>query len=137
MFKGIDHIAIAVWNIDDALPNYVQGMKLTLLEDDVQPNVGVRAAYLAGGNTMIQLIQPTREGPIQDFLQKQGEGLHHLCYVVDSISAVLDQLQVNPRPKVALGGRRRLCCFLPNTPNGLRIELTEVEEYKADKESGK
>src|SRR5690242_4500289 len=108
MNKILDHIAIAVRNIDEALPNYIQGMKLTLLEDEVLPAVGVRLAYLDGGNTMIQLVQPLREGPIQTFLMEHGEGLHHLCFAVENISAYLEFLQIDPKPNVALGGRNRL-----------------------------
>ncbi len=129
MNKKLDHIAIAVNDIDESLPKYIQGMKLTLVEDEVLPSVGVRLAYLDGGNTMIQLVQPLREGPIQTFLQDHGEGLHHLCFAVEDISAYLEHMQVDPKPKVALGGRRRLCCFLNEAPNGLRIELTEFDEY--------
>ncbi|SDW48167.1 VOC family protein [Paenibacillus sp. CF384] len=129
MIENIDHIAIAVWNIDKALPFYTEQLKLKVIEDELLPSAGVRLAYLDGGSTMIQLVQPIGDTPIRKFLEEKGEGLHHLCFGVTNIPDVLSDLDGEQMTKVVMGGRKKRASFLSHQPNGLRIELTEMEPF--------
>lgn len=126
MIEFVDHIAIAVHDIDAALPYYRDELRLTLAHDEVLPAIGVRLAYLHAGNTMVQLVQPTRDGAIAHFLAARGEGLHHICFAVDDIPAVLGRLKGEEDAQVFMGGRERRCAFLLSQPNGLTTELTET-----------
>lgn len=129
MIEYVDHIAIAVHDIDASLPYYRDELRLPLIHDERLPDVGVRLTYLQAGNTMVQLVQPLGDGPIAQFLAARGEGLHHLCFAVDDIPDVLRRLAGEGEAQVFMGGRGRRCAFLLNHPNGLITELTETSPY--------
>jgi methylmalonyl-CoA epimerase len=129
MIKRVDHVAVAVYAIDAALPYYRDELRLGLAHDEVLPEVGVRLAYLDAGNTMVQLVEPLRDGPVAAFLAEHGEGLHHICFAVDDIPEVLQRLTGEADAKLFLGGRARRCAFLLQRPNGLLTELTELLPY--------
>jgi len=131
MIEHVDHIAIAVHDIDASLPYYVNELCLALVHDERLPDIGVRLAYLQAGNTMVQLVQPTGDGAVAQFLAARGEGLHHVCFAVDDIPLVLDRLKGEGEAQVFMGGRGRRCAFLLNHPNGLITELTETSPYAA------
>jgi len=126
----IDHIAVAVWDIDASLPYYEQQLGFKLIEDERLLQIGVRLAYLDAGNVMIQLVQPLSDGAIKKFLDEKGEGLHHICLGVENIPQFLEKVAEGEKSAISLGGRSRLCTFLANHPNGLDIEITEFEPYQ-------
>lgn len=125
--QQLDHVAIAVWDIDVSLAYYVGQLGLQLIEDEQLEAAGVRIAYLDAGTTMIQLLQPIGDTPIRQFLEKQGEGLHHLCFCVEDIPKTLNGLSNQTDVKIVKGGRNRRACFLKDTPSGVPIELTEAD----------
>lgn len=127
----IDHVAIAVRDIDAALPFYVDCLGLRLIHDEVLASAGVRLVYLAGGAALLQLVQPVAPCPVAEYLAAHGEGLHHLCFAVDDIPDALRALPGQDGVAVVMGGRGRRACFLAAPPNGLRIELTEVAPYQS------
>ncbi len=131
MLERVDHIAIAVWDIDHALPYYVDTLKLSMTGDELLPEVGVRLVYLDAGNTFIQLVQPTTSPSITRFLTERGEGLHHICFGVQAISDTLAGLGMESQAGIFLGGRQRLCTFIARPPNHIQIELTEHAPYVA------
>lgn len=126
----IDHIAVAVRDIDASLPYYVEALGLTPIHDEMLPSAGVRLVYLTGGAAMLQLVQPIAPCPVSEYLAAHGEGLHHLCFAVDDIAAALRDLPGQADVPVVMGGRGRRACFLVTPANGLRIELTEKEPYQ-------
>jgi methylmalonyl-CoA/ethylmalonyl-CoA epimerase len=127
MITNLDHIAIAVWNIDASLPYYVDQLGMALIHDEILLSAGVRLAYLDAKNIFIQLVQPIGETPIRTFLEEKGEGLHHFCLGVEDIPIFLKNLEEESETKVVMGGRERRACFMRRKPNGLSIELTELE----------
>lgn len=131
MIERIDHIAIAVRAIDASLPYYRDELRLVLTHDEVLPDIGVRLAYLDAGNTMVQLVEPTADGPVATFLAEHGEGLHHICFAVADIPAVLQRLSGESDARIFRGGRARRCAFLLHRPNGLLTELTETQPHAA------
>jgi len=125
LFGRVDHVAIAVHDIDASLPRYTGTYGLALDGDEEADEPGVRLAYLAAGNTHVQLVQPLRPGPVASFLAARGEGLHHVCFTVPRIEDALARLPGEDGARVFRGGRGRRCCFLTGTANGALIELTE------------
>jgi catechol 2,3-dioxygenase-like lactoylglutathione lyase family enzyme len=123
----IDHVAIMVRSIDQALPNFVDRLKMKLVSDDLVPAVGARLAFLDGGNTKLQLVEPTAPGWLLDQLEERGEGLHHVCFVVPDIEATVARLAPGADVPIMGGGDRARTAFLPATFAGLRVELMEGE----------
>ncbi len=123
----IDHVAIAVRDTDASLPYYTDTLGLVTLGDEDADDPGVRLTYLASGTTSLQLVQPLRPGPVSQFLDERGEGLHHVCFAVANIEDTLGRLPGESGSRVFLGGRGRRACFLTGTANGALIELTEFE----------
>jgi methylmalonyl-CoA/ethylmalonyl-CoA epimerase len=134
-YAGIDHVGVLVRDLDAAIGLYVErlGMPLVGIEDLAE--VGVRLAYVDAGNALIQLVQPSRSGPLVDELVSRGEGIHHLCLSVADIPTALARLAPGAKVPIVLGGRGRRACFLPDRPGGLRVELTELRPW-AEREAG-
>lgn len=129
----VDHVGIVVRGVEASLPLYVETFGFRAFGDELLPEVGVRVVYLTGGaagGTTLQLVEPTRAGPLRDFLEQQGEGLHHVCLAVADIPAALARLAPGAEVRIAMGGRGRRACFLPERLGGLRIELTEIEPWE-------
>lgn len=127
--RWLDHAAIAVADIDAALPYYEETLGLKVVHDEIADDPGVRLCYLDAGNAYIQLVEPVRPGPVQQFLDEHGEGLHHICFAVDDIPRMLAAADDGNGVQVFMGGRERLACFLSGTPTGVLIELTETTPH--------
>ncbi len=127
MIEQVDHVAIAVWDIDKSLPYYLEELGLSLMGDEYLLEVGVRLAYLNAGNVLLQLVQPIGSPSITQFLHERGEGLHHICFAVENIPKALERLVGEEQAQMFLGGRGRRCSFLLHHPNGIITELTETE----------
>jgi methylmalonyl-CoA epimerase len=126
----IDHIGIAVRDIEQALQVYQVALGLPL--DDILevPDQQVRVAFLPVGDSNIELVQPTNEDSgTARFIEKRGEGIHHICVQVEDIDAVLEQLKANgvplidqePRP----GAHGRVAFIHPKGTHGVLLELVE------------
>ncbi len=131
MFARIDHIGIAVEDIDAALPLYAEsfGMELSLRETVEEQ--GVEAALLNVGEGHVELMAPTGpDTPVGKFLAKRGVGLHHVAYAVDDIDSTLEQLAtsglelIDAKARAGIGGSR--VAFLQPRSTG-RV-LTEIVE---------
>lgn len=132
MFERIDHIAVAVDNIDLAIELYqgTLGMKLTGRE--YLEGFGVEIATLQVGETAIELLQARHpESPIHKFIEKRGPGLHHVAFVVDDIVKALAQLKKDglrlidetPRP----GKGNSLVAFIhPASTYSVLYELVQL-----------
>jgi methylmalonyl-CoA epimerase len=130
MIKGVDHIAIAVNSADEALSVFdnVFGLKADHIKDI--PDQGVKAATVRVGNTSIEFIEPINpEGGVAKFLEKKGEGIHHICIEVDNIDEELNALAakgVELIDKQARKGLAGMIGFLhPRATKGVLIELVQ------------
>jgi methylmalonyl-CoA epimerase len=127
----LDHIGIAVKSLDAA--KIYEALGLTIEHVETVETQGVRTAFLAAGDAMIELLEPL--GPqsiIAKFIEKRGEGIHHICFRVDDIEAQLARLQqqgyrlINESPVPGAHGCR--VAFLhPAAGNGVLIELSEKQ----------
>lgn len=94
--KKIDHIGIAVKSIDQALPFYVDHLKLELKAIEAVESQKVRVAFLKIGEAKLELLEPlSEESPIAQFIEKRGEGIHHVALAVDNIEERLNELKAN------------------------------------------
>jgi methylmalonyl-CoA/ethylmalonyl-CoA epimerase len=128
----IDHVAIAVADLDVALAWYQQAFGATLTHRETVERDGVEEALIKVADSYIQLLTPTRaDSPVARFLQKNGEGLHHVGYRVDDCEKALEQLRAagarlideHPRP----GSRGTTIAFVhPRSAFGTLIELVQV-----------
>jgi methylmalonyl-CoA/ethylmalonyl-CoA epimerase len=130
--KGLDHIGIAVNSIEQTLALYeVLGIRPTALHE--LPEHGVKAAMMPLGATRIELLEPMgSDSPVGRYLAKRGEGIHHICLVVDDIDQAVVRLGdagirlVDREPRLGADGRRVV--FLhPTSTHGVLIELSEED----------
>ncbi len=135
--RRIDHIAIAVHDLDAALAGYRDGLGLEpSLVADV-PGEGVRIAFLpmgGAGGTKLELIQPLDpDNSIGRFLAKRGEGQHHICLEVASIDAALAELQATGMPVLdrvpRISSEGRAVFVHPKALCGVLLELVELEQH--------
>jgi len=131
--KRIDHVAIIVRNIEQALAFYRDVLGIEPSEVKDVPTEQVRIAFLpmgGPGGSEIELIEPTSpDSSLSKFLDKRGEGLHHICLEVENIDAALQEMQdkaapvLDTQPRIAAEGR---AIFLhPKGTNGVLLELIE------------
>ena len=127
----LDHIGIAVKSLDAA--KIYEALGLTIDHIETVETQGVRTAFLAAGDAMIELLEPSGpQSTIAKFIEKRGEGIHHICFRVDDIEAQLARLQqqgyrlINESPVPGAHGCR--VAFLhPAAGNGVLIELSEKQ----------
>lgn len=132
--EKIDHIGIAVTNLDESIQFYTQFLGLKLQGIETVESESVRVAFLAIGETRLELLEPTSEdSAIAKFLSKKGEGIHHVALKVDNQQDRLNALKtagiklINETPK--LGAHNNMVAFLhPKATRGVLIELCQKGE---------
>jgi methylmalonyl-CoA epimerase len=135
MPRRIDHVAIIVCNIEQALLFYRDTLGIEPSAIKEVPSEQVRIAFLPLGGPQgseIELVEPLNaDSSLAKFLEKRGEGLHHICLEVDDIDAALQEMQekgapvLDTQPRIAAEGR---AIFLhPKGTNGVLLELIEKE----------
>jgi methylmalonyl-CoA epimerase len=129
VFDRIDHVGIAVTEIEPALELWRDTMQLDVAHREVVEEQGVEAVLLDVGENHIELLAPLAEDtPVGKFLAKRGPGLHHIAYQVADIDATLAALAeaglplIDKQPRVGIGGSR--VAFLE--PKGTGRVLTEI-----------
>ena len=132
MNPSIHHIAIAVHDLDEALAFYCDGLGLEMTERREVPEEGVEIAFLPTGEGEIELVRPLgEEGGVAHFLEKRGEGLHHICLAVEDIEAGMERLRaagarlLSKKPRVDVHGTRYVFVH-PRSTHGVLLELYEV-----------
>ena len=129
----IDHIGIAVKSLENASIKYQSGMGLSIEKPINIKEHKVRMVMLPIGESKIELLEPTEpSSPINKFLDKRGEGIHHICFRVRNIKKKLKALKkvgVEVLEDVSsLGYKGQKIAFLhPKSTNGVLIELVEGE----------
>ncbi len=131
MILKVDHVGIAVKSLDDRVGFWQDGLGLSLSGTETVPSEGVRVAFLPAGTSRVELLEATRpDSPIAKFIEKKGEGIHHITFEVERIQPVLDRLKAKgvpllddtPRP----GAEGTKVAFLhPRAAGGVLVELVE------------
>jgi len=133
MMRDIDHIAIVVKSIEERLPLYTNILNFRVKNIEDVPHMFVRVAMLEtkDGTTHVELVEPTTsDSGVAKFLEKKGETIHHLCFLVDDLQSELDGLKnqgvrlIDEVPRKGEGGS--LVAFLhPQATHGVLIELKQ------------
>ena len=130
IIEGLEHIGIAVTNLDEALIFYEEAFGFKAESIITLEERNVRAAFLSLGNTKIELLEPFGEGALSRFLEKRGEGLHHITFKVSDIYGSLKKLKemgirlVDEVPRT--GAEGGLVAFLhPKSTRNVLVELCE------------
>ena len=93
MIKKMGHIGIAVSNLEEGIKLYRDGFGLKFIGTDEVEEQGVRVAMFEAGEVHIELLEPLHdESPIAKFLEKNGPGMHHICYEVDDVDNALETM---------------------------------------------
>jgi len=130
MLRKIHHVGIVVRNLEEALGFYRDTLGLPVHKTAVVEDQGVKAALLTIGNSEIELLEPINaNGGVANFLERRGEGLHHICFETDDVAAELAATKakgievIDQVPRKGLAG---MICFLhPRANHGVLIEYAQ------------
>jgi methylmalonyl-CoA/ethylmalonyl-CoA epimerase len=125
----VEHIGIAVKDFANAVPLFEKLLNSQCYKTEMVESEQVNTAFFAQGDTKIELVQSlTDDGVIARYIEKKGEGIHHIAFEVEDIYAEMERLKLegfvllNETPKK--GADNKLVCFLhPKSSNGVLVEL--------------
>ncbi|NTW51913.1 MAG: methylmalonyl-CoA epimerase [Chlorobiaceae bacterium] len=136
MINRIDHIAIAVQDLDVALGTFlnVLGCDPASVVIEEVPAEKVRVAFITIGESHIELLEPIgQEGPVSKFIAKNGEGMHHIALATDNIGKETERvtaLGINPLGEPSTGAGGKQIVFLhPRQTNRVLLELVEPKDH--------
>ncbi|MCB0408960.1 MAG: methylmalonyl-CoA epimerase [Flavobacteriales bacterium] len=129
--KKIEHLGIAVKNLEEANKTYSQLFNQEPYKLEIVESEGVSTSFFMVGNNKIELLEATKpNSAIAKFIEKKGEGIHHVAFDVEDIYAEMERLKkegfviLNEEPK--RGADNKLVCFIhPKSTNGVLIELCQ------------
>jgi len=131
MLTRIDHLGLAVTDLDEALALYGGAFALVTHHREVLEDQGVEAVALQLGESVIELLRPIRDdSPVARFLAERGPGIHHVAYLVDDIEAALAALReagvrlIDEIPRAGLGGTK-IAFVHPKSTFGVLSELVQ------------
>ncbi len=131
VIKGVDHVGIAVKNLDEALEIYEGILGLEVENVWAFQEQKVKIAFLLAGETRIELLEPlNNEGPVARFIEKRGEGVHHLAFSVADIEATLKNIKqkgialVDETPRIGAEGFK-IAFLHPRSTKNVLVELCE------------
>lgn len=127
----VEHIGIAVRNFEDSVPLFEKLFNTTCYKKETVESEKVNTAFFQKGETKIELLESVEpDGVVAKFIDKKGEGIHHIAFEVADIIAEMERLKtegfilLNEKPKP--GADNKLVCFLhPKGTNGVLIELCQ------------
>jgi methylmalonyl-CoA epimerase len=134
MFARVDHIGVAVEDLDAAIALHERTYDMTLVHREVIEEQGVEAVLLDVGENHVELLRPLgEETPVGRFLAKRGPGLHHIAYQVTDVQATLATLRdrglrlIDEQPRIGIRGSR--VAFLhPASSGGVLTEIVQPAE---------
>jgi methylmalonyl-CoA/ethylmalonyl-CoA epimerase len=131
VIKKVDHIGIAVKDLDETLKFYEDVLGIKAQGNEVIEEQKVRVAFLPIGDTEIELLESTEEnGPVSKFIEKKGEGIQHIAYKVDDIDKAVEEMKskgirmIDEKPRYGAGGAK-IAFLHPKSTFGVLIELCE------------
>ncbi len=134
MFSRIDHIGVAVQELEPAIELYRDSFELALVHREVVAEQGVEAVLLDVGEGHVELLAPLAgDTPVGKFLARSGPGLHHVAYQVSDIDATLERLRaaglqlIDERPRTGIRGSR-VAFMHPRASQGVLTEIVQPAE---------
>lgn len=124
--QGLDHLAIAVPDTEEALKTWRDTMGFPLLYSEVVNGGSVRLTHLDMGNVHLQLVEPlTPDHPLHAWLEKNGPGLHHFCLKVEDVAATQSDSRMPTAPFPHQGTQGKRALFLDKSATqGVQVEVT-------------
>jgi methylmalonyl-CoA/ethylmalonyl-CoA epimerase len=127
----VEHIGIAVKSLQDSVPLFEKLLNTASYKTEIVASENVNTAFFRQGETKIELLESTEaDGVISKYIEKKGEGIHHVAFEVEDIVAEMKRLKeegfilLNEKPK--RGADNKLVCFLnPKSSNGVLVELCQ------------
>lgn len=133
MIKKIDHIGIAVKNLEEAIKLYTEVLGLKVEDIEIVEDQKVRVAFIPIGDSEVELLESTDpEGPIAKFIEKKGEGMQHVAFRVDDINKALEEMKqkgvrlIDQQPRYGAGGAS-IAFLHPKSTYGVLVELSQRE----------
>ena len=130
----LDHIGIAVKNIDEVVDFYQNVMGINVTSTEVVEDQKVKVAFLPLGDTELELLESTHEdGPIAKYIAKKGEGVQHLAFKVENIDSAISYMMekeyrmIDESPRYGAGGAK-IAFMHPKGTNGVLVELCERKD---------
>jgi methylmalonyl-CoA epimerase len=130
MIRGFAHVGVAVRSLEPAIERWTRGLGFVHESTEVLESMGLRLAFLRAGDAVVELLEPTRpDAAVARFLEKHGEGIHHLSFFVDDMpgalraaeAAGLELIDRTPGP----GGHGTEIAFLhPRAKGGVLVEFS-------------
>ena len=131
MTSKIDHIGIAVANLDEAIKLYTEVLGLKVHGTETVEEQKVKVAFLPIGDTEVELLESTDpEGPIAKFIEAKGQGIQHIAFRVSNIEEALAAMKakgmrlIDEKPRYGAGGAK-IAFLHPKSTHGVLIELCE------------
>ncbi|MHB8089214.1 MAG: methylmalonyl-CoA epimerase [Anaerolineaceae bacterium] len=129
--KKVNHIAVAVPDIEEALKFWRDAMGIDVHHVEDVPSQKSKVAFLPVGDTEVELVQPTSDDSgVAKFVAEKGGGMHHLCFEVDDCAAIMAELKakgirlLSEEPNVLPG--RKMAFIHPKSTGGVLVELYEI-----------
>lgn len=138
MIKNVNHIGIAVNSIETALPFYTETLGLTFEAVEHVAEQRVRVAFINAGNCKLELLEPTSpDSPVAKFIEKRGEGIHHVALSVESIEDRIQEMikkgipMIDKESRFGAGGAN-IAFMHPKASNGVLVEFCEKAAKQHD-----
>jgi methylmalonyl-CoA epimerase len=129
----VDHIGIAVKNMDEALKLYRDVLGLKLVDTEVVAEQKVKVGFIPVGDSEIELLESTApDGPVAKFIESRGEGIQHIALRVENIEQALEELKakgfklIDEQPRYG-AGKARIAFLHPKATGGILLEISERE----------
>ncbi len=129
----LDHIGIAVKNLDETLKFYTEALGLEIHGTETIEEQKVKVAFLPVGDTEVELLESTApDGPIARFIEKKGEGIQHMAFKVENIEEAIEYMKekgfrmIDEKPRYGAGGAK-IAFMHPKSSHGVLVELSERE----------
>lgn len=127
----VDHIGIAVKNLDETLKFYTDALGLEVEGTETVEEQKVKVAFLPVGDTEVELLESTSpDGPIAKFIEKKGEGIQHIAFKVENIEEAIKHMKekgfrmIDEKPRYGAGGAKIAFCH-PKSTYGVLLELCQ------------
>ena len=131
MVEKIEHIGIAVKNLTEANQVYEKLLGVAPYKIESVESEGVSTSFFRTGESKIELLEASHpESPIAKFIEKKGEGIHHIAFAVKDLEKEIERLQkegfeiINEKPKIG-ADKQRICFLHPKSSHGVLIELCQ------------
>ena len=131
MVAKVDHIGIAVSNLEESLKLYTETLGMKLHGTETVAEQKVKVAFLPLGDTELELLESTEpDGPIAKFIESRGQGIQHIAFKVENIEKALGELKekgvrlIDETPRYGAGGAK-IAFLHPKSTNGVLVELCQ------------